>query len=183
MSLLRKLELDDGTPSNPAISFVNDVNQNNGLTRVDISDTITRLTNGLTIDNNQSINFGTSGVTNMFNLYGYMDVHGSTALFGVGSSNIADSTLYVSPNITNSTNASYYFSSFDIPTLTSVSGTTVPNAYTMYIAGSPIQSGLTTITNSYALYIASGVSRVQDLTVGGTLTLTYGLNINNGQTF
>ena len=113
---------------------------------------------GITSVNGQSVNVGTSGITSPLNVYGVATVVGQTILNGFGGSAIASSSVYIAPASTTSTASDYYFTSYAIPTLTSVGAVTVPNAYTVYIAGAPAQAGSTTITNPYALVVASGRS-------------------------
>ncbi|MGL5935625.1 MAG: beta strand repeat-containing protein, partial [Cetobacterium sp.] len=123
---------------------------------------LTTIYGGITSVNGQSVNVGTSGSTSPLNVYGAATVVGQTILNGVGGSAIASSSVYIAPASTTSTASDYYFTSYAIPTLTSVGVVTVPNAYTVYIAGAPAQAGSTTITNPYALVVASGKSYFGD---------------------
>jgi hypothetical protein len=75
--------------------------------------------------------------------------------------------------VNNPSAAAYYWSYFAQPAAFTGTGATIPNAYTVYIAGAP-QAGTATITNAYALYVASG-----NTSLLGGLTLTGATSISS----
>ncbi|MGL5935635.1 MAG: beta strand repeat-containing protein [Cetobacterium sp.] len=115
---------------------------------------------GITSANGQIVNIGTSGITSTLNVYGISNYTNTATYTSTGNTTISTGTFYVAPSSTNvpSSGNNYYFSALTAPDLTSGTAQTVNNAYTMYIAGAPTQSGSATITNSYALLVNSGVS-------------------------
>jgi hypothetical protein len=111
---------------------------------------------GITSANGFTVNVGTSGNSSVLNVYGTSTYTNTATYNGFGGPTFSTATIYVNPFTTTSTAADQYFTYFASPTLTSVGAVTVPNAYTVYIAGPPAQAGSTTITNPYALVVASG---------------------------
>ena len=98
----------------------------------------------------------------------------SLSLTGSGSATVSSSTIYVSPSaVNNPSTSSYYWTYFAQPSGFTGTGATIPNAYTIYVAGVP-QAGTSAITNAYSLYVAAG-----NTSLLGGLTLTGATSISS----
>jgi fibronectin-binding autotransporter adhesin len=148
---------------------------------INIGSTVTGATGILTINSTQTII--TSTTTAVSTTTGALRVAGGVGVGGalyvnsvINSPNIAVSGSFSSVDwgntgtgfvalastYTNLTNTSTIVNSsihaFGIPTIASTTATTVTNAATVYIAGTPLAGTNTTITNAYALRIGAGTS-------------------------
>ncbi len=189
-----EIGVDESTDS---MTHVRTLSRTNGHLYVDGG---IRQGNGTAISSS-SINVftGQTEIIGLSELAGDVYMQGNVFLFGPGASGGLNSTMRVTPHLTDvGVNAETLFTYFGAPSCTTTLGNplgTMPAAaYTVYIDGPPTMDGATTSDFSgpvYSLYVGSGDTRVGgDFTIDGAIWVSTfeltgsfpSINVRNGGT-